>query len=185
MQAVRATTGLVIAYRGEVIPAFYHSSCGGHTEDAALLWGIDLPYLKGVDCECQNILRSGLWEKRISTSVITHALKRLGYRMNDISDMYIGILTPAGRVKEVSVRNAGKTSIVSGETLRAALGNNVIPSLFFEVELAGTEAGFSGRGSGHGVGMCQWGAQEMAQRGYDFKSILLHYYPGTGFMRIK
>ena len=179
IRAVRDTKGIVLMYRGKVIPAFYHSSCGGHTENAAELWGIDAPYLKGVDCECQDIVANGSWEKRISMSTVAHVMKRLGYRLNDISDISIGVITPAGRVKEVAVRSAGKTTMVPGETLRAALGNTVIPSVFFELELSEGEAVFSGRGNGHGVGLCQWGAKEMAQRGYDYTAILSHYYPGT------
>ena len=62
VRAVQETRGVVITYQGEIIPAFYHSSCGGHTENAAELWGIDEPFLKGVDCECQEISKYGLWE---------------------------------------------------------------------------------------------------------------------------
>lgn len=179
LRAVEDTKGIVLTYQGRVIPAFYHSNCGGHTENAAELWGIDAPYLRGVDCECQNIVATESWEKRIGISLISRAMGRLGYRLNDISDIRIGAITPAGRVKEVAVRSAGRTTVVSAETLRAALGNTVIPSVFFELELSEGEAVFSGRGNGHGVGLCQWGAKEMAQRGYDYKAILSHYYPGT------
>lgn len=185
VQAVRDTRGLVIVYRGEIIPAFYHSNCGGHTEDAAEIWGIDAPYLKGVDCECQEIVKNELWEKRINTARVAGALRRMGYPGGEILDMRIEAITLAGRVKRVSVQSSGKTFSVSGETLRAALGNTVIPSVFFELELVENEAVFSGRGNGHGVGLCQWGAKEMAQRGYDFKSILSHYYPGTDLMQLK
>lgn len=185
IRAVRDTKGLVIVYQGEIIPAFYHSSCGGHTENAAEFWGIDEPYLKGVDCECQKISKYGLWEKRMEKSKIASALRRRGYGVSDITDMSIESMTPAGRVKKVAIRSGGRTTLVPGETLRAALGNTVVPSAFFELELEGSEAVFSGRGSGHGVGLCQWGAQEMAQRGFDFRTILSHYYPGTGLARMK
>jgi len=186
VRAVRETKGLVITYRGKVIPAFFHSSCGGHTENASELWGIDEPYLKGVDCECQAISKYGLWEKRISVPEVANTLRRLGYPVNDISELNIGSITPAGRVKEVLFRSAdGTSSNVPAETLRAAIGNTVIPSVFFELELLEGEVVFSGRGMGHGVGLCQWGAKEMAQRGYDFRAILAHYYPGTELMRIK
>jgi stage II sporulation protein D len=179
IRAVLETSGLVIVYHDEIIPAFYHSSCGGHTENAAELWGIDEPFLRGVDCECQEISPYGLWEKRMSASQVASALKRLGYRMGAITDMGIGNLTRAGRVKAVAIRAMDKSVQVPGESLRAALGNSVIPSVFFELEMIEREAVFSGRGRGHGVGLCQWGAQEMALRGFDFRSILAHYYPGT------
>lgn len=185
VRAVSDTKGLVIVYQGEIIPAFYHSSCGGHTENAAEFWGIDEPYLKGVDCECQEISKYGLWEKRISIAKIASALKRIGYRVNAIEDLEIASITPAGRVKSVMIRSAGRTTRVSGEALRAALGNTVILSSFFELELIDGQAVFSGRGSGHGVGLCQWGAKEMAQRGYGFQAILSHYYPGTNLARME
>jgi len=184
VRAVRETAGMVVVYNGEVIPAFYHSSCGGHTEDASELWDIDAPYLKGVDCDCQEISRYGLWEKRFSISSISAALGKNGYRLKDVSAMAVGTITPAGRVKNVTVRHAGGASSVPAETLRAAIGYAQIPSVFFETAMSGREVIVSGRGLGHGVGLCQWGAREMAGRGYDFKSILNHYYPGTSIAQI-
>jgi len=183
-RAVEDTKGLVIVYRGEIIPAFFHSSCGGQTENAATLWGIDAPYLKGVDCECQQISQYGLWEKRISTTQIIKALRKQGFAINDILGMSIRGITPAGRVKEVAIRSSRGEFLIPAESLRAAIGNTLVPSVFFELELDGNEAVFSGRGSGHGVGLCQWGAEEMAERGYDFKAILSHYYPGTNIIQL-
>jgi len=184
LQAVAATKGLVVVYQGEVIPAFYHSSCGGHTENAAELWDIDAPYLKGVDCECQAISKYGSWEKRVELPKVVTALRRR-YGVNDIADMTIESLTPAGRVKRVSIRSVRRTTLVPGEALRAALGNTVVLSSFFELGLSDGQAVFSGRGRGHGVGLCQWGAKEMAERGHDFRSILSHYYPGTSLARME
>jgi len=184
VRAVKETNGLILTYQGKVIPAFYHANCGGHTENASLMWGIDEPYLKGVDCECQDILKDGLWEKRVSVSHISDALRRQGYRVDDILEMSITGITPAGRVKNVTILSARGTTTVPAETLRAALGNTEIPSVFFELELSEGEAVFSGRGRGHGVGLCQWGAKEMAGKGNDFKSILSHYYPGTFLERM-
>ncbi len=185
VRAVQETDGLVLMYRGQIIPAFYHSSCGGHTENAAELWGIDEPYLRGVDCECQRISPYGLWEKRVEMSKLLTALKRLGYGLQSITSLHIGDITPAGRVKAIAVRSANHSVLVPGESLRGALGNTVIPSVFFELEIAGYEIIFSGRGRGHGVGLCQWGAQEMALQDQDFRSILSHYYPGTVLARLK
>lgn len=184
VRAVRETAGLVLTYAGKIIPAFFHASCGGHTENAAELWGIDEPYLKGVDCECQEIVPNGLWEKRITATRVLGALRRRGYRLDDILDLGVEGITPAGRVRDVAIRSAGGKKLVPAEMLRAAIGNTLIPSVFFELELLEGEAVFSGRGSGHGVGLCQWGAEEMAGRGRDFRSILSHYYPGTILIRM-
>jgi stage II sporulation protein D len=185
LRAVRETAGLIIAYRGEIIPAFYHSSCGGQTENAGELWGIDEPYLRGVDCECQEAIRDGLWEKRISTVRIAEALRRQGLRLGDILGMDIKGITPAGRVKNVVIRDQSGEKLVPAERFRAAVGNTLVPSVFFELEMSEGEAVFSGRGNGHGVGLCQWGAEEMAESGRDFKFILSHYYPGTSLVRME
>ncbi len=184
-QAIRETAGLVLEYRGEIISAFFHSSCGGHTEDAFELWGIDAPYLKGVDCECQRISRYGLWEKRFQTSAVAVALGRSGFRMNGITEVELDSITPAGRVRSVSFRDRNGSVSVPAETLRAVVGYARLPSVFFEAEVLDGEVVFSGRGLGHGVGMCQWGAREMAQRGFDFCAILGHYYPGTKMVKRK
>jgi len=185
VRAVRETKGIVITYQGKIIPAFYHSSCGGHTENAAELWGIDEPYLKGVDCDCQEISKYGLWEKRVPLSQVISAMRHQGYRLHDILDMSIGDITPAGRVKAVTILHRSGKIVVPAEDFRATIGNNQIPSIFFEVEISDKEAVFSGRGKGHGVGLCQWGAQEMALRGYDYEAILGHYYPGTALTKIE
>jgi stage II sporulation protein D len=185
VRAVRETKGIVVVYGGEVIPAFYHASCGGHTENASELWGIDAPYLKGVDCECQEISRYGLWEKRISATKLATLLGRQGYRLNGITGIEMDSITPAGRVRQVTIRHAGGTAFIPAETLRAAVGYSFLPSVFFEPALEGNEVVFSGRGLGHGVGLCQWGAKEIARHGFDFKSILSHYYPGTTLKKIE
>ncbi len=178
-RAVEATEGIVVLYAGEVIPAFFHSSCGGHTEDASVLWGLDEPYLKGVDCDCQEISRYGLWEKRFSAPDVARALRRHGYPVHDIDSVAAGEVTSAGRVKNVVFGQPGRRTSVPAEALRAALGYSQVPSIFFEPELIGREVVLSGRGLGHGVGLCQWGAKVLAQKGFDFTSILAYYYPGT------
>ena len=180
-QAVRETAGQVLTYGGELIPAFYHSSCGGHTEDASKLWDVKEPYLQGVDCDCQNISKYGQWERRFSIDKIAHALRKRGYPVRQIIAATQGSITPAGRVRDVAITYAGGAIAVPAEALRAAVGNALLPSVFFELELSetGGELIFSGRGLGHGVGLCQWGAEEMAQRKFGYREILGHYYPGT------
>jgi stage II sporulation protein D len=186
-QAVRETAGQVIVYNGELIPAFYHSSCGGHTEDASKLWEVREPYLQGVDCDCQDISKYGQWERRFSLDTIAHALRRRGYPIRQMTSATLGAITPAGRVKDVAISHTGGSTVVPAEALRAAVGNARLPSVFFELELSptGKELIFSGRGMGHGVGLCQWGAEEMARRQFGYQAILGHYYPGTRIVAVE
>jgi stage II sporulation protein D len=69
--------------------------------------------------------------------------------------------------------------LLRGEDLRKAVGYTVIPSTQFEIESVGLNVVFVGYGAGHAVGLCQWGAKELAELGYPFASILRYYYPGT------
>ena len=182
-KAVNATAGLIVVSGGRPIPAFYHSSCGGHTENAALLWGLDETYLRGVDCDCQEISRYGLWEKRIGRSAVSVALRRCGFRLSGIKDVRLGEVTPSGHVRTIVFSDKSGPISVPAETLRMALGYSRIPSTFFEPELWGEDIVFSGRGMGHGVGLCQWGARTLARKGFDFRRILAYYYPGTSIAR--
>lgn len=184
VRAVQETRGLVLTYAGEVIPAFYHSSCGGHTEDALELWSIDAPYLKGVDCDCQKISKYGAWERRFSLASFASALRTRGYRLQGITGVKTGSVTPAGRVRDVEIVGAGGAMSIPAEHLREAIGYDQVPSVFFETAVSGGDVVISGRGRGHGVGLCQWGAKTMAQEGYDYKSILRHYYPGTALVPV-
>jgi stage II sporulation protein D len=68
-----------------------------------------------------------------------------------------------------------------GNDFRRLVGYDTLKSTLFAVAVDGDVAHFSGRGYGHGVGMCQWGAKGMAERGYAARQILEFYYPGTTF----
>jgi stage II sporulation protein D len=183
IRAVRETEGIVITYEGEIIPAFYHSSCGGRTESAFELWNLDVPYLQGVDCGCQAISRYGVWEKRFPARQIESALGRRGYSLKGVHSASIDGVTAAGRVKRVALGHSKGALLIPAEKFRAALGYSLIPSVFFEIDMTGSDIVISGRGMGHGVGLCQWGAKEMAQRGQDYASILRYYYPGTSLVK--
>lgn len=178
-RAVRETAGQVLRHRGRLIDAFYHSSCGGHTGDALELWGLDAPYLRGVDCDCQKISAYGRWEKRFPVREVLAALQREGYPARDILGAANGGVTSAGQVQRVLFRTSEGTVSVPSESLRQGLGPSRLLSIFFDTELIDQDLVLSGRGRGHGVGLCQWGAQEMALRGASYRDILARYYPGT------
>ncbi len=88
--------------------------------------------------------------------------------------------TASGRAR--TVRLGART--LSGVELRQIIGYEKLPSLLFEVSVTSGVAVFTGRGSGHGVGLCQWGARERARRGESYREILAHYYPGAEIRRM-
>ncbi len=184
--AVEATAGQVVRFNGRLAFTPYHSTSAGPTEDATEVWGIDLPYLKGVDCSFDTESPAARWTRRVPLDEIEASLGQAGYRVGPI-----GSLTPlarnrSGRVSAVRIIHAGGALILKGEDLRRIIGYRRLPSMRFDVttfavnpESRQVEAWFEGGGWGHGVGLCQWGMKALADRGWTADQIIAYYYPGT------
>lgn len=182
--AVEATEGLVLIYNEEIIPAYFHSTCGGYTEDASALWDLDTFILKGLKCGfCRNSPHFK-WHKVITVEEVREKLQNARPEIKEIND--IEVVTrdeTSGRVRTIEiVSNAGNQEI-SAKEFRDILGPNMIRSTNFEVRLVDNDFVFNGLGWGHGVGMCQWGAYFMAKQGYKCEDILKLYYPGVVLKR--
>ncbi len=160
--AVDATRQLYLTYGSALAETVYHSTCGGHTASAAEVWGRAAPYLSGVPCEYCQISPHYRKTTRLSLADASQALGQ------DLAA--VRATTASGRAAEVAV--AGRR--FSGNAFRGALG---LPSTLVE-NVAGDLA-VTTRGFGHGVGLCQWGAEGLARVGRGFREILLYYYPGT------
>lgn len=178
-RAVEESAGLVVMYRGKVIPAYYHATCAGHTEDASLLWNTDLPPLKGVECPFCKESPHFSWHYVISLQELKDALAGAGYRLAAVKGIKITGRTASGRVAGIAFTDGDKEITLSGKDFRALLGHNLIRSAKFNVSISGGDAVFEGTGWGHGVGMCQWGAYFMAKQGRTAEEILAYYYPGA------
>ena len=172
-QAVAETRGLVLFYDGQLAEALYSSTCGGHTQSAADLWGRDVPYLQAVNCAWDShaprfiaTLVLGLQEAGVALNVNPYALR----------SMY-ATYTMGGAIDRLSVDGRQ----FSGLELRQALGLN---SATVSWLIDGEEILFSTLGFGHGVGLCQYGADCMAQNGYTAADILRHYYQGISIKRL-
>ncbi|MDR9756424.1 MAG: stage II sporulation protein D [Thermacetogeniaceae bacterium] len=174
--AVLATGGKVLTHEGQLIDPVYHSSCGGRgTEDAREVWGHEVLYLKSVACTYDSPEK----QKPVNTQMSLQEL----FTQLKISDQSIPVAagsdlmeiqerTGSGRVKRVKVGS----QVFSGVELRKRLG---LRSTDFKVVCTGEKVLFSTRGYGHAVGMCQYGANGLAQRGAKYDQILSHYYQGT------
>jgi stage II sporulation protein D len=182
-RAVNRTLGEVLTYQNKIFPTYYHASCGGYTEDAAKIWGVNLPPLKGVkDPFCKNLPYSR-WKKVIALSEIQTKLST-SYKIGRISNLITGKRDKSGRIQDIKiVSSKGKITILANE-FRHLIGINLIKSTNFKVKITGKKAVFSGLGWGHGVGLCQWGAYFMARKGYTYKDILEYYYPGAEIRNI-
>jgi len=178
-KAVRETEARVLVYRGKVFPAYFHATCGGHTEDASALWNIDIVPLKGVPCNfCKNSPHFD-WHYVSSLGELKDSLTKAGYNVGDINDILILGKDKTGRNRELKIISPKKEIKISAKDFRNAVSPNLIKSTNFSVNLVNRDAVFEGFGWGHGVGLCQWGAYFMAKQGYKYGEILKYYYPGS------
>jgi stage II sporulation protein D len=168
-EAVDATRGQILTWRLQPIEAYFHASCGGRTESGFDALGRELPYLKPVDCPCSALPQSK-WTLNVSKA---DAQKALGGKP---SELKVAARSRTGRAQRVELAPGRSVDAV---TFREKLGYAKLKSLKFEVEPKKDGWTLTGQGFGHGAGLCQWGANALAEKGKGYAQILEHYYPGT------
>ena len=178
-EAINETRGMVLTYQGEIIPAYYHATCGGYTESPKYVWGKSLPYLQVRRCSYCHDSPHFYWKNKLGLRRITQAFQRAGYKFNRIIKLKPLGKSPSGRVKKILIYHKQGETIVKGNDFRLIIGPEVIKSTNFRMKKVNQAIEFSGKGWGHGVGLCQWGARGMARKGYKYDKILDFYYPGT------
>ena len=178
-RGVQETEGEVLTFDDKVIQAFYHSNCAGHTESSKNVWGLAIPYLRGVPCQYCQDANPVKWEQTISLKKAEAALRAAGFPVSGLRDLQVQGRNESGRVQEVSAGAARGRVAVPAVAFRKSLGYGVIKSTNFEIRMSGDDALISGSGSGHGVGLCQWGAKQRALDGFRYQEILSYYYPGV------
>lgn len=174
--AVEETAGEVAVWEGELIRALYHSTCGGRTASSAEVWGKPLPYLVSVACDWDTDAPRRQEEQRIPLADVAAGLGI------DASVMTAGALgaetvhiisrTESERVESIRIG----TKTCTGKDIRAKLG---LRSANFTAHSEGGDIVFTTIGYGHGVGLCQYGANGMAKAGRSYRDILAHYYRGA------
>jgi len=182
--AVSATRGEFIAYDRKPILAAYHSSSGGRTAGSEEVWGRALPYLVSLEVEDEQDSPDTYWRATISKTKLGRALDSLGIRIGSLRELSVVERSRSGRALRVRIRGDSGRHSLEARALRAALGESVIRSTLFEIRTAQDAFVFVGSGHGHGVGMSQWGAQSMAERGSTYREIIQTFYPGTSLMGV-
>ncbi|MEX2208055.1 MAG: SpoIID/LytB domain-containing protein [Myxococcota bacterium] len=177
--AARSTSGQVLVHGGRPILAAFHSSSGGATASAAEVWGEDITYLHSVSSP-DDAAPDYFWSYEIALPDLAAALREAGYAPGRVGDVRITERSASGRVLVLQV---GALEL-AGRDLREVLGGRALRSAKFDARIEGERVRFLGSGSGHGVGLCQWGASELARRGRSYRQILAHYYPGTNLRRV-
>lgn len=177
-QAVKDTTGKVAKFEENLIDPVYHSTCGGQTENAEEVWTYSIPYLKNVPCPWDEA--SPKFESNLTIS-LAEINQKLGLqiKMTDLSPSTIQLLskTATGRVKTIMVSN----KVFSATEIRSRLSLN---STNFTWKMINEGVIFKTTGYGHGVGMCQYGANGLAKEGYSADKILKYYYQGIKIEKI-
>ena len=178
IKSVLDTKGLVITTSDSMlIISAFHSNCGGETSPSEYAWVTGQPYLKRVvDPYCQNSWNA-LWEKKMTLKEWTKLLQLNGYS-GSLEDPSIFNFSQTSRVQDYS---AGSFSLPL-RTIRTKLD---LKSSFFSVSVDGDSLLLKGRGYGHGVGLCQEGAINMALQGFTYQQIINFYYFGVSIMDIK
>ncbi len=183
-QAVEETKGIFLAYNKQPIVAMFDICCGGIVP--AKMADVDFvkaPYLaRGYACHYCKPTKMYHWQAQYSEQEIRQALKEDFPTLKHIKHISIHKKDQAGLARKLTLTCSKKEYSITGKRLRLLLPK--IKSLCFSVTHHGDTFTFKGRGRGHHLGICQWGAREMVRKGYDYKEILDFYYPNTTFMRL-
>jgi stage II sporulation protein D len=178
--AVRETSGQVLRWEGELFPAFYHTESGGYTEDPRTVFAArNMPGLKPVRCEFSAGSPHFYWTLDVRLTDLADTLRRHDINVGTVTGIEVTERTPSLRAALVAVHGTRGSVRLRGNDFRRMLGYDTFKSTLFAVAVDAQTARFSGRGYGHGVGMCQWGAKGMAEQGYTSHQILKFFYPGT------
>ncbi|SDF87726.1 stage II sporulation protein D [Fontibacillus panacisegetis] len=183
-KAVADTKGIIMTYKGKPITAAFFSASGGYTENSEDYWNLKVPYLRSV---------SSPWDAKMNpknqvtvTLSLEEVFEKLGQQIpaepainnKEASRKTFQMIstTPGGRVNEIRIGD----KVYTGREVREKLG---LRSSQFTIKASNSEVKITTYGSGHGVGMSQWGANGMAKEGYTTTQILKHYYTGISFQQ--
>ena len=178
-EAVRSTEGEMLSFRKAPIEALFHSCCGGRTSASQDVFTSRLPYLQQVDDPDCARCPGHRWRSRVSFSMLARKLHPapVGWRGRVVAVLPV---TPQRKRPALEITGEkGMRMVISEKKLKKILGYDLVPSATFTWETKGRALVFHGRGRGHGVGMCQWGARGMASHGRGYREILQRFYPGT------
>ncbi len=190
-RAIDATRGEVLIFRGRPIPAFFHASSGGYTENSEDIWSAALPYIrtKADPLDSGGGNKHYNWQVTYSHQQLINQLSAQGYQFQTVADLKVLAMTASSkRVKAMRITGTGEdgspkvVDVKNANNVRGALG---LKSALFDIEKNVDQTGhlkeitITGDGWGHGLGLSQWGARGMAEKGYNYREILQYYYTGV------
>lgn len=207
-QAVLATRGKVMWFGGKIIRAFFHSTSGGVTGESIGIWHENLPYTRPVASPGEQS-KYNEWAFSVSHQELENALLNMGVAVRGVRALLPHTQDAGGRHLTFQVVDQYGAKTLTAFDLRRALGRSRMKSTLFSMDLVGREGKkvslkamegylhgqtqlediktyvFHGRGWGHGVGMSQYGALALSQKGRGYQQILHHYYTGVNVVDLK
>ncbi len=200
--AVNGTAGKILACKssdgkGGIFPAYFSSTCGGHTQNSKSVFGDSYGALGGVECPyCRGVAKMSFFfwpmaefdADQVSGRIMKRypKLQNMG-EIESIEPVKVSEYGRFGRITSVKLTGKdGKSGFLRGEDLRLTVdpsGTKIRSAACRILKVADKFRFYAGRGYGHGVGMCQCGAQGMARSGKSFEAILGYYYPGSKIIR--
>lgn len=189
IQATRETLGEVLTLHNEKLsPIFFHSKCGGKTLTPDQVWRNKLPGYKSVTCPfCHKHGRKN-WTHTFPKSDLVHSLEKVlkNYKNDRVSirQSDLTLTNDSKASSRIKFYNNTSFKVVKKSRLRSVMGRTTLPSNYYNLKEKGNNIEVSGSGFGHGVGMCQFGAKELALNGFTYKQILAHYFPELKLKKI-
>lgn len=169
---ITAVQGHTVTYKGDLALTVYHAVSSGKTASAEEVWNSEIPYLCSVDSAADKLAKDYCSTVTFSKNEVAEKLSKIGeFSSNQNKWFQNPVLSPSGRVQSIEIGD--KT--LTGEQIRNAFD---LRSANFSVENRNDQFTFTVLGYGHGVGLSQFGANEMAKGGSSYKEILKHYYRG-------
>ena len=183
-KAILETEGEILTYDGDILCTFFYTCCGGRTEKAENIFKTMKSYPPPVKSPyCKNT-RHYSWNFSVAVPNVEQKLKLKGKSLNGpIIKVRVLKRFKSGRVSQIKFSSRKKSVVLTGEECRNIFGYNKLRSTLFKVKLKNGRLYFSGRGWGHAVGLCQWCSKGMADKGFDYKKILYHFYPDSKIKR--
>lgn len=193
--AIEETRNLKVYYAGEIANTIFHATSGGFTESIDNAWGgKKIPYLSIIEDDYSNYNKSNNWTLKMDIEEFNKVINKTGENIGEVVGVNIIEYTSSGRAKTVEIKGVNGVKTITGSNFRNLLNNSKCKSTLFNVSLFNSNGVntvgqmdqelankliITGKGYGHGVGMSQYGAVEMAKRGNNCLEILKYYYPGV------
>ncbi|MBN1424182.1 SpoIID/LytB domain-containing protein [Candidatus Fermentibacteria bacterium] len=180
--AVTRTRGRILLYEGEPALTLFHSSSGGHTEDMEKVWGSGVPYLVAQE---DRHSPASAWKLSLSKDDIARALSSCGEDIKGLRTVEFVDKDASGRYQRVKIVRTDGAVFLKSDRFRGCVGAGAMKSTRLGMTTKGDTFVLEGTGFGHGVGLSQWGARDMAAHGIDASAILAFYYPGSVLGRLE